>query len=305
MAVRQLWLFLTDADVAALVAEAERREPGVRASWGRYLRGDPALLRSEPARLERRESLPAERRLYLFHERHSVDLVVHEQPEGPFAGWSQIDEERSDCLVLHLPEGPPGAPSSDGAPLELRPARLQANVVTWRGADKIRKRPQFSSWAGKVIKALLQIHTPSAVPFMRLGADALARAQAGTVRLTYLYRPIGHAPVPRAAPQPVPPSAITEENLALDDEAAEEQAAAGLVLLQKRGTPAAAEDALPTASSPPASPGPASPWQPSPAQASEAPAAQASSPALPSPASPPADGPAGGSPPGSSDDPPT
>lgn len=305
MAVRQLWLFLTDADVAALVAHAERREPGVRASFGRYLRGDPGLLKRDPSRLERRESLPAERRLYLFHERHSADLVVHEQPEGPFAGWSQIDEERSDCLVLHLPESPPGP---DGAPLELRPARLQANVVTWRGAEKIRKRPQFSSWAGKVIKALLEIHAPSAVPFMRLGADALARAQAGAVRLTYLYRPIGHAPVQRASgqsPLPVPPSAITEENHALDDEAAEEQAAAGLVSLQRRGTPAALETPLPTSSLQPASPGLASPSQPSPAPAlqkgpspglaSPSQPAPAESPPSPASAAAPADGPAAGS----------
>jgi hypothetical protein len=260
MVARQLWLFLTDADVSALIARADEREPGVRASFGRYLRGDAGLLKTGPDSLERRESLPGERRLYLFHEHHSTDVVVHTQPAGPFAGWAQIDEERSDCLVLHLPGSPPAAP---GAPLELRPARLQAHVVTWRGADKQRKRPAFSAWAGKVIKALLEIHTPAAVPFMRLGKDALARARAGSVRLTYLYRPIGHEPLPRAAPRPAPPSAISEENPALDDEAAEEQAVAGLVVLQKRGTAAAT----------PSSPGPSA-LEPS------------SSSPLPSPASP-------------------
>ena len=218
MAARQLWMFLTDHDVASLVQTLEARDPGVRASSGRYLRGDPLALLSDPSALERRESLPGERRLYLFHSRFSTDVVVHAQPAGPFAGWSQIDEERSDCLVLHLPSAPAG---------ELHPARLQAWVVTWRVEEKVRKRPRFSIWAGQSIKALLAGHPPTAVGFMRIGPNALAQARAGKLRLTYLYRPIGPAPIPKAAPQPPPASAITEENPAPDDdpEAAAPQAA--------------------------------------------------------------------------------
>ena len=258
MAARQLWLFLTEADVSALIACLERRNPGVRASFGRYLRGDASELKGDPSRLERRESLPGERRLYLFHERHSADLIVHQQPAGPFAGWSQIDEERSDCLVLHLPDALvspalEGTPPGDG-PLELRPARLQAHIVTWRGAEKARKRPQFTVWAGQAIKALLPIHTPSSVPFMRLGADALARARAGTVRLTYLYRPIGHQPLPRPSPTPAPASAITEENPSLDDAVPAEPS---LVILQSRAASLAAPSTAPAARAPSASAAPA------------------------------------------------
>ena len=209
MAARQLWMFLTEHDVASLVQTLEARDPGVRASYGRYLRGDPRALIDNPASLERRESLPGERRLYLFHSRFSTDVVVHPQPAGPFAGWSQIDEERSDCLVLHLPTAPAG---------ELHPARLQAWVVSWRVDEKIRKKPRFSIWAGQSIKALLAGHPPTAVSFMHIGQGALSQARAGTLRLTYLYRPIGPVPLPKGAKQPPPAGAITEENPAPDDD---------------------------------------------------------------------------------------
>jgi hypothetical protein len=248
MAARQLWLFLTTADVGALCACLEERDPGVRASWGRYLRGDEKLLLSDPAALERRESLPGERRLYLFHQRHSQDVVAHLQPEGPFAGWAQLDEERSDCLVLRLPD----EESADGVRV-LRPARLVAHVVTWRGGEKERKRTAFSSWAGRAVKALLGLHPPTAVPFMRLGQDALSQARAGALRLSYLYRPIGHEPLPRAARQPPAAGAITAEDPSLDDALTPEETGAGLVSLGAAARPALpAAAASPAAASPPA-----------------------------------------------------
>src|SRR5262245_38749512 len=107
MAARQLWLFLTDPDVRSVLAILEGREPGLVVSQGRYLRGDPVDLLAAPARLERRESLPAERRLYLLHRKHSAEVVAHPQPAGPFAGWAQIDEERTDALVLRIPQERP------------------------------------------------------------------------------------------------------------------------------------------------------------------------------------------------------
>src|SRR4051794_15946858 len=100
MAARQIWLFLTDADVQDLLGRLERREPGLVASAGRYLKGDPAAVLTDPTKLERRESLPGESRHYLAHRKHSGDVVAHPQPLGPFAGWWQLDEERTDCLVL-------------------------------------------------------------------------------------------------------------------------------------------------------------------------------------------------------------
>ena len=75
MPARQLWMFLTELDVDARVAESAAREPGLSVSRGRYLRGDPQDLLRDPEKLERRESLPNESRIYLLHRKHSADIV--------------------------------------------------------------------------------------------------------------------------------------------------------------------------------------------------------------------------------------
>ena len=181
MPARQLWAFLTDADVRELIGKIGGREPGLAVSQGRYLRGDPQALLVDPAALERRESLPGERRTYLLHRKHSAEIVTHLQPAGPFAGWSQIDEERTDCLVIVRKIAPAG---------ELEPARIYAHVTFWRAADKARKRPMFSIWASQTIKFLTaQLPTTSA-KMIRIGPDALEQAKSGKLRLTYLYRTI-------------------------------------------------------------------------------------------------------------------
>ena len=185
MPARQLWAFLSERDVEDLLAMIAAREPGLAVSPGRYLRGDPRALLENPQALERRESLPNERRIYLLHQKYSTEIVTHLQPAGPFAGWSQIDEERSDCLVMALRTAPPG---------ELEPAKLYAHVNLWRAADKIRKRPMFTIWASQTLKwAQTQLPRTSA-KMLRIGPDALVKAKAGEVKLTYLYRPIAPEP---------------------------------------------------------------------------------------------------------------
>jgi hypothetical protein len=191
MAARQLWVFLTDADVQQLVEMLERREPGLVSSSGRYLRGEPKKLLEEPAALERREALPGERRIYLLHRKHSADVVAHLQPAGPFSGWSQIDEERTDAIVLRLPGAPQG---------QLQPARLYASTSYWRGAEKIRKRPMFALWANQTLRFIRGQLPSTAVEFMRIGADALAKAQKGELQLTYLYRAIAPSKEPSTDP---------------------------------------------------------------------------------------------------------
>jgi hypothetical protein len=181
MAARLLWAFLTDKDVRDFLDELEKREPGLVHSGGRYFRGDAQELARDPSKLERRESLPGEKRVYLFHRKNSGDIVAHPQTAGPFAGWSQIDEERSDCLVLRLKDSPRG---------ELEPAQLYAHVNFWRAADKVRKRPMFSIWAAQTLKWAKARLGQTAVKFVRIGPDALAKAKGGELRLTYLYREI-------------------------------------------------------------------------------------------------------------------
>jgi hypothetical protein len=188
MPARQLWAFLTDFDVEKLLAGIAAREPGLVISQGRYLRGDARALLGDPETLERRESLPGERRTYLLHRKHSAEIVTHVQPEGPFAGWAQIDEERTDCMVLLRKDARPG---------ELEPSRLYAHVTYWRAADKVRKRPMFSIWASQTLKWAASQLQPSAAKMIRIGPDALQRARSGELRLTYLYRTI--------APEPQPP----------------------------------------------------------------------------------------------------
>jgi hypothetical protein len=181
MPARQLWAFLTDADMSDLIARIGAREPGLVVSQGRYLRGDPRLLLEDPALLERRESLPGERRTYLMSRKHSAEIVTHLQPAGPFRGWSQIDEERTDCIVLARKDSPAG---------ELESARIYAHVTYWRSADKVRKRPKFSIWAGQTLKWLAAQLPPTSAKMIRIGPDAQAQAKAGKLRLMYLYRQI-------------------------------------------------------------------------------------------------------------------
>jgi len=185
MPARQLWAFLTESDVAGLIARIAEREPGLSWSKGRYFKGDPKALLENPEGLERRESLPGERRIYLLHRKHSAEIVTHVQPAGPFAGWSQIDEERTDCLVLRLKDAPQG---------ELQPAQLYAYVNYWRAADKARKRPMFSIWASQTLKWAEKQLPSTASKMLRIGPDALAKAKAQQLKLMYLYRPIAPEP---------------------------------------------------------------------------------------------------------------
>jgi len=181
MPARQLWAFLSDADVRELIEKMAAREPGLAVSHGRYLRGDPQKLLHDAASLERRESLPRERRTYLLHRKYSAEIVTHRQPEGPFAGWSQIDEERTDCLVIVQKNAPPG---------ELEPAQIYAHVTFWRAAEKLRKRPMFTIWASQTLKWVTAQLPRTSAKMIRIGPDALAQAKAGKLRLTYLYRRI-------------------------------------------------------------------------------------------------------------------
>jgi len=217
MAARQLWVFLSPLDVQFLLEKISAREPGLVASEGRYLRGEAAELLGDPTRLERREALPNERRIYLFHHKHSQELIVHAQPAGPFKGWSQIDEERSDCLVLRVPLSRTGT---------IEPSRLYANTSFWRAGDKIRKRPPFAVWANQTLRWLIGELPASASRFMRLGPDARAKALAGEVALTYLLRTIAPVSPLAASPaeanslvqQPLPAGALTEESPLSEDE---------------------------------------------------------------------------------------
>jgi hypothetical protein len=48
----------------------------------------------------------------------------------------------------------------------------------------------FSIWASQTLKWLDAKLATTAVKFIHIGPDALARAKGGELKLTYLYRPI-------------------------------------------------------------------------------------------------------------------
>lgn len=206
MALRQIWLFLDEVDIAPVVALLEGADPGVTASWGRYLRGDPRALLDGSAALERREALPGERKLYLFHKRHSVDVVAHLMPAGPFAGLSQLDEERSDCLILRIPD-PVGN--------VLEPARLYAHTSLWRGSLQTKKRHPFTRWANASLKLLLSKLGLTGIRFMRVGPGTRALAVRGERTLSYLLRPV--SPVPPPGPLGLPVVQAPDGTLDEDD----------------------------------------------------------------------------------------
>jgi hypothetical protein len=208
MAARQIWLFLTEVDVGELLERVERHDPGVLASRGRYFRGEASQLLTDSSALERRESLPRESRHYLFHRKHSADVIGHVQPAGPFAGWSQLDEERSDCLVLRVPQADVN---------EIGPSRLYAHTSFWRGPTKIRKRPAFALWANQTLRWLLSHYPSASIDFMRIGSDALSRARSRELRLSYLYREIAPEPEAHAAPIAAPEGTLTSTTPEEDD----------------------------------------------------------------------------------------
>lgn len=189
MGIRQLWLFVDEVDLPPLIALLDSADPGVSASWGRYLQGDARALLREPTGLTRREALPGERKLYLFHKRHSLDVVAHLMPAGPFVGYEQLDEERSDCLVLRVPD-PQGA--------TLEPSRLYAHTSLWRGSVQTKKRPAFTKWANASLKLLLGQLGSTGVRFMRIGPRTRALALGGERRLSYLLRPVSPVASPGA-----------------------------------------------------------------------------------------------------------
>src|SRR5438477_10246507 len=108
MPARQIQAFLTDRDVAELIGKIAARETGLVWSQGRYLRGDPRALLEDPASLERRDSLPGERGIYLFQNKHCTETVTNLQPKRPCPGWAQSDEERTELRVAPGNQAPPG-----------------------------------------------------------------------------------------------------------------------------------------------------------------------------------------------------
>jgi len=179
---RQVWIYLTDDDEKELLARLSEKAP-LRRLQGRFFKGTESELRANPDALETKQLTSAERWTYLFHPAASEKLVVHTEDDGPFAGWSRVDEVRSEVLVLVRV-----SPDAQG----LAPSRLQANTHAWFGGVKTRKSSDFSLWISDAMR-IAESFPATAFDWIHAAPGAIDWARNGG-RLHYLYKPVGLEP---------------------------------------------------------------------------------------------------------------
>ena len=151
---RQVWIFLNDADEEALIQRLDAGR-GLRRIVGRYVRGE-----SETAQLTK-----SERWTHLVHPEISKEIVLHPIAEGPYAGWSRLDEIRSEVLTIIRP-----MPDAAG----MAPARLCANTHAWFGGDKVqRSRPRSPNRAADAMR-IAEEYPPTAFDWIRVAPGAAA-----------------------------------------------------------------------------------------------------------------------------------
>lgn len=187
--IRQVWVFMEEADEQAFLAKIQAEAP-ISLLRGRYFRGDEEELREAPESLETRQLSAREHRTQLIHRDISKKLVIHHHQQGPFAGWSSLDEARSEVLTLIRPQR-----EARG----LAPSRLEGNSFLWLGAARIRKSPDFSRWLASMMRLMESSFEPTSLDWMFVAPEAKKRAEAGE-RLHYLYKDVN--PFPSDAPTP-------------------------------------------------------------------------------------------------------
>lgn len=177
--IRQLWVFLEEEDERELIARLSAEAP-LAVLRGRFFRGGEAELRAAPGGLETRELTSREHRTFLLHREASAQLVVHHHEDGPLAGWSTLDEVRSEVVVIHRPEREPQG---------LAPARILASTHAWFAGTRLRKSPAFTTWVSRVMKHVEQTYPPTSLDWIRVAPAALRQAHGGG-RLHYLYKEV-------------------------------------------------------------------------------------------------------------------
>jgi hypothetical protein len=176
---RQVWMFLTEADADELVARLSAQLP-LRRLAGRFFRGTAEDVRTRPESLETTELRRNEHWTHLIHPTASQELVVHEVTEGPYAGWSRLDEVRSEVLTIVRPDA-----DSQG----LGPGRIQANTHAWFGGAKLRKSPGFSLWVAEAMRVVEASYPATAFDWLHVAPGARTLAEGGT-NLHYLYKAV-------------------------------------------------------------------------------------------------------------------
>jgi hypothetical protein len=186
--LRQVWIYMDEADEAEVIARLSEGH-GLRRLSGRFFKGSTQDVRERSEELETAQLKATERWIHLIHPTISKELVVHALTEGPFAGWSRLDEVRSEVITLVRP-----LRELQG----LGPGHLQANTHAWFGGVKTRKSPAFASWASDAMR-LVETYPATAFDWIRAAPAALAASQRGE-RLHYLYKTVEPAPLAKGTP---------------------------------------------------------------------------------------------------------
>jgi len=195
---RQVWVFLNEADEKELLARLDKGV-GLRRLPGRFVKGTVEDVHERPEQLETADLLTTERWTHLIHPTATRQIVLHPVTEGPFAGWSKLDEIRSEVVTLVRP-----LPDSAG----LAPSQLRASTHAWFGAEKHRKSSEFTLWATELMRATEEFPS-TAFDWIRVAPGASEWSKSGGM-LHYLFRRVALEPEAGATIMHRPHASIRE-----------------------------------------------------------------------------------------------
>jgi hypothetical protein len=195
---RQIWIFLEEADEEEVIRVLDGGA-GLRRLSGRFFRGSPEDLREKPETLETAHLRSNEHWVHLIHPEFSQALVTQPVTEGPFTGWSRLDEIRSEVITLVRP-----LKDAQG----LAPGQVRANTHAWFGGEKLRKSPAFAQWVAESLRRV-EGYPETVFDWIRVAPGAAAWAATGG-KLHYLFREVSLEKQPQLTPTYRPHASIKD-----------------------------------------------------------------------------------------------
>lgn len=172
---RQIWIYLEESDEEEVIRLLDGGA-GLKRLTGRFFRGTVGELRTHPEKLETAQLRSNERWTHLIHPTLSQELVAQPVTEGPFNGWSRLDEIRSEVITIVRP-----LRDAQG----LAPGQVRANTHAWFSGEKTRKSPAFAQWVAESLRRV-EDYPETAFDWIRVAPGAAAAAKSGH-RLHYLF----------------------------------------------------------------------------------------------------------------------